>query len=129
LDFWVASTCARWLTETVGGMADGADQLAAAIRQVIYDAVQSALRSQPAPEPSLPPLEPPKFFEGNQTGWPRERMLLSLLEVQHRLSLGRSTLYQLLRDGRIPCVKIGRRRFGTATALADYIESLCVPGE
>jgi excisionase family DNA binding protein len=103
-------------------MTDSADQLAAAIRRVIDDAMHAALRAQPLPE--SPPPEPPKPFEDKQIGWPPQRRLYPLKEVQQRLSIGRSTMYQLLGNGQLPSVKIGRRRFVTAAALDAYIEGL-----
>jgi excisionase family DNA binding protein len=106
-------------------MTDSADQLAAAIRRVIDDAVHAALRAQPLPEP-LPPLPPgpPKLVEDKQIEWPPERMLYPLTEVQQRLSISRSTVYQLVGNGELPSVKIGRRRFVTAAALDAYIDGL-----
>ena len=107
-------------------MPDSADQLAAAIRRVIDDAVRAALRMQPLPQPPPPPLppEPPKPAEDNQIEWPPERMLYPLKEIQQRLSISRSTVYQLVGDGQLASVKIGRRRFVTAAALAAYIDGL-----
>ncbi len=100
-------------------MTDSADQLAAAIRRVINDAVHAALRAQPLPE-RPPRPEPPKPVED----WPPERMLDPLKEIQQRLSISRSTVYQLVGNGQLPSVKIGRRRFVTAAALDAYIEGL-----
>jgi excisionase family DNA binding protein len=99
-------------------MTETADQLAAAIRQVINDAVQAALKAQqlPAPlppDPSKPVDEPPPV-----------RVLYPLREIQQKLGVSRSTVYQLLSDGQLPSVKIGRRRFVTAAALTAYIEGL-----
>ncbi|MBY0286199.1 MAG: helix-turn-helix domain-containing protein [Mycobacteriaceae bacterium] len=51
-------------------------------------------------------------------------MLYPLREIQHLLSISRSTVYQLLGDGRLSSVNIGRRRFVTAAALSDYIDRL-----
>src|SRR3982074_1890649 len=99
-------------------MTDTADQLAAAIRQVIDDAVHAALRAQPLPAPRPP--EPPKPVEE----WSPERMLYPLKEIQEKLSVSRSTVYQLLNDGQLPSVRIGRRRLVTAAALNAYIEGL-----
>jgi excisionase family DNA binding protein len=99
-------------------MTDTADQLAAAIRQVIDDAVQAALRAQPLP--AGPPLEAPRPVDE----WPPERMLYSLKEIQQKLSIGRTTVYQLMSDGQLPSVTIGRRRFVTAAALGAYIQGL-----
>lgn len=38
--------------------------------------------------------------------------------------LGRTKLYELTRDGSIRSVKIGRRRFWPAAAVAAYVERL-----
>jgi excisionase family DNA binding protein len=100
-------------------MTDSADELAAAIRRVINDAVHAALRAQPPPE-RLPPPEPPKSVEE----WPPERMLYPLKEIQQMLCISRTTVYQLLGDGQLPSVKIGCRRFVTAAALDAYVEGL-----
>ncbi len=56
--------------------------------------------------------------------WPPERMLYPLNEMQHMLSISRSTVYQLLGDGQLRSVTIGRRRFVTAAAVSAYIEGL-----
>jgi excisionase family DNA binding protein len=99
-------------------MTDAAEQLAAAIRQVVNEAVEAALQGQVAVEP--PPPEPPKAVDQ----WPPERMLFSLKEVQHRLSVSRTTIYELIGGGQLPSVTIGRRRFVTAAALGAYVEGL-----
>lgn len=98
-------------------MTDSTDHLAAAIRQVVDDAIQAALRANPPP---LPPPELPKPVDE----WPPKRKLYPLTEVQKKLSIGRSTVYQLVGDGQLPSVKIGRRRFVTAAALDAYVEGL-----
>jgi excisionase family DNA binding protein len=105
-------------TNCNSSMTDSADQLAAAIRQVVADAVQAALKAQSVPEP--PPLKPPKPVDE----WPPERMLYPLREIQQKLSISRSTVYQLVGDGQLASVKIGHRRFVTAAALHAYIEGL-----
>jgi len=98
-------------------MADTADQLAAAIRQLIDDAVQAALKAQqpPAPLPSerTRPLEE----------LPQSRALYPLRDIQQMLGISRSTVYQLLSNGQLPSVKVGRR-FVTAAALRAYIDGL-----
>jgi excisionase family DNA binding protein len=99
-------------------MTDTADHLAAAIRHIIDDAVQAALRAQPHTAP-LPP-KPPKPAEDLSP----ERMLYPLKEIQQMLSISRTMVYQLLSDGQLPSVTIGRRRFVTAAALSAYIEGL-----
>lgn len=98
-------------------MTDSADHLAAAIREVVADAIQAALRANPSPRPQP---EPPKPDDN----WPPERRLHPLKEVQRKLSIGRSTVYQLVGNGQLPSVTIGSRRFVTAAALNAYIEGL-----
>jgi excisionase family DNA binding protein len=51
-------------------------------------------------------------------------MLYPLKEIQQKLGVSRTTVYQLLSGGQLPSVKIGRRRFVTAAALTAYIEGL-----
>jgi excisionase family DNA binding protein len=99
-------------------MTDSADHLAAAIRDVINDAVRAALRAQPLTQPS-PPSAPKTTDES-----PPERTLHPLTEIQRMLRISRSTVYQLIGDGRLASVKIGRRRFVTAAALGAYVEGL-----
>ncbi|WP_445169891.1 helix-turn-helix domain-containing protein [Mycolicibacterium sp. Dal123E01] len=108
-------------------MADAAHELAAAIRAVVHDAVLAALRSQSqsqSPTQTQSPSDSPKPLEERRTEWKVERMLYPLNEVQQRLGVGRSTLYQLLGGGQLLSVKIGHRRFVTATALDAYVQAL-----
>jgi excisionase family DNA binding protein len=100
-------------------MPDSADHLAAAIREVFADAVQAALTANSSPRPRPRPEPPTPVDE-----WPPERRLHPIKEIQQKLSIGRSTVYQLVRDGQLPSVKIGRRRFVTTAALNAYIEGL-----
>jgi excisionase family DNA binding protein len=101
-----------------GSMTDSADHLAAAIRQVIDDAVEAALKAQRRPAP----LQSIALKTVDER--PPERMLYSLKELQQRLCVSRTTIYQLLSDGLLPSVKIGSRRLVTATALSAYVEAL-----
>lgn len=95
-------------------MTDSADHLAAAIRQIVKEAVEAALRTQ-SPRSPLP--TPPG-------GPPTDRMLYSVKEVQTRLGISRSTVYHLLTDGHLASVRVGSRRFVTAAALTDYVQGL-----
>ena len=52
---------------------------------------------------------------------PDERLLLSVDEAAHRLSIGRSLLYELLAAGEIRSIHVGRLRRVPIAALADYI--------
>lgn len=45
-------------------------------------------------------------------------------DVMSLLSLGRSTLYEELRSGRLRSVRVGRVRLIPAAAIADYIALL-----
>jgi excisionase family DNA binding protein len=47
-----------------------------------------------------------------------------LNEIQPKLGSGRSMVYQLINDGRLPSVKIGSRRFVTGAALHAYVDGL-----
>jgi excisionase family DNA binding protein len=50
--------------------------------------------------------------------------LLTVEEAARRLSLGRTTLYALLKEGQITSVRIGRLRRIPAEALTAYITRL-----
>jgi hypothetical protein len=73
--------------------------LAAAIRQVIDDAVPAALRA-----PAQLPPEPPNPAQE----WPPDRMLYPLNEIQQKLGVGRTTVYQLIGGFRVAADVIGR---------------------
>ena len=51
-------------------------------------------------------------------------LLLPPAEAARLLSVGRSTLYELMESGAIPFVKIGRSRRIRREALEAYIEAL-----
>ncbi|WP_280256154.1 helix-turn-helix domain-containing protein [Nocardia wallacei] len=50
--------------------------------------------------------------------------LLTETEVRERIPIGHSKYYELIGSGELRSVKIGRRRFVTEQAVADYIDSL-----
>jgi excisionase family DNA binding protein len=52
------------------------------------------------------------------------RLLLTPTEAAHALGIGRSKLYELLRDGVVPSVTIGACRRIVGTDLADVIDRL-----
>ncbi len=99
-------------------MTDSADHLAVAIRQIVQESVEAALRTQT--QPRLSPPEPPRSVDQPTD----DRLLYSVKEIQSKLNIGRSTLYHLLEDGQLPSVRIGRRRFVTAAALTEYVRGL-----
>ena len=53
-----------------------------------------------------------------------DEQLLTVTEVADRLSLSRSKVYELLSQGDIPSVHIGRARRVAATALDEWIARL-----
>lgn len=50
--------------------------------------------------------------------------LVSVNEAQETLGIKRSTLYDLMYDGKLESVKIGRRRLIPAQAIEAFIEGL-----
>ena len=53
-----------------------------------------------------------------------DRLLLTPAAAAEKLSLARSTVYQLVLTGELESIKIGRSRRVLASALTDYIERL-----
>lgn len=51
------------------------------------------------------------------------KLLLTVEEAASRLSLGRSTVYELLAAGRIASIQVGRARRIPVTSLEIFIES------
>lgn len=51
-------------------------------------------------------------------------ILLTVEQAAHRLSVGRTVMYQLIRSGQIETVKIGRLRRIPTDALRRYVNSL-----
>lgn len=50
--------------------------------------------------------------------------LLTEKEVRERIPIGHSKYYELIGSGELRSVKIGRRRFVTEQAVAEYIDGL-----
>lgn len=55
---------------------------------------------------------------------PEPRVLLTVEEAAKRLSLGRTTVFQLLKTGRLQSVRVGRLRRIPTEALDEYARSL-----
>ena len=53
-----------------------------------------------------------------------ERLLLTPEEVGHLLGLGRSMIYQMIRSGEIPSVKVSKTIKVRRTDLVRYIDGL-----
>ena len=52
------------------------------------------------------------------------RLLLDIVEVCHRLSVGRTTVYKLMAGRDLRIVKIGRRSLVAAESLTRYVDGL-----
>lgn len=50
-----------------------------------------------------------------------ERLAYSIAEVCELTGLSRSLVYDILNDGRLGCIKVGRRRIITAQQLAAFL--------
>ncbi len=57
-------------------------------------------------------------------GPPLTRTLLSVEAAATQLSIGRTTMYALLKTGAIESVRVGRLRRVPASALTDYVARL-----
>ena len=55
---------------------------------------------------------------------PPEMRLFTVRDAMQLLSLGRNTIFELIRSGRLRSVKEGRCRLIPGTAIADYIKLL-----
>lgn len=53
-----------------------------------------------------------------------DKLLYSMKDGQVITSLGRTKFLELVRDGEIPTVRVGRRRMVTAQALRTFVDSL-----
>jgi excisionase family DNA binding protein len=51
-----------------------------------------------------------------------QRLPLTVSEAAHRLGIGRSLLYELLADGQVESIHVGRLRRIPTDALATYID-------
>lgn len=58
------------------------------------------------------------------TGDPDEKLLLSVVEAARRLGIGRTLMYELLRSGQIPSVRVGRLRKVATAALEAFVTGL-----
>ena len=53
-----------------------------------------------------------------------QKMLLTPVEAATTLGIGRSKVYELLRVGALPSVRIGRCRRIPVTGITEYLDSL-----
>lgn len=61
-------------------------------------------------------------LEKTKKGAVPAELLLSLEEACRRLGIGRTTLYQQMKEGKLAYVKIGRRRLVSVKAIERFIE-------
>lgn len=52
------------------------------------------------------------------------RLLLRIDEAGHRLNLGRTVMYELIRSGRLRSVKIGKLRLIPSSAVIEFVDQL-----
>lgn len=57
------------------------------------------------------------------------KLLLSTEEAAQRLGIGRTRMYELLRSGEVPSVKLGRSRRVRPEDLNEYVERLVLGEE
>ncbi|MGK5442670.1 helix-turn-helix domain-containing protein [Micromonospora sp. URMC 105] len=55
---------------------------------------------------------------------PENRVVLTIEEAAHRLGIGRTTMYALIKTGQIRTVTIGRLRRVPAFCLDEYVRNL-----
>jgi excisionase family DNA binding protein len=68
--------------------------------------------------------------EGVSDGHADPKVLLRIAEAAHRLSLGRSTVYEMVAAGQLPVVRWGRAARIPASAIADWVQrQLAAEGE
>jgi excisionase family DNA binding protein len=53
-----------------------------------------------------------------------DKLLLSIDEARTRLGLGRTLMWELVRRGEVPSVRVGRRRLVATVELERYVERL-----
>lgn len=51
-----------------------------------------------------------------------DKLLLTVEEAAHRMSIGRSHLYELLRRGEVPSIRLGRARRIPVSALSEFVQ-------
>ena len=52
------------------------------------------------------------------------RLLLRVDEAGHRLNLGRTVMYELIRSGRLRSVKVGKLRLIPPSAVVEFVAQL-----
>ena len=89
------------------------------IRAVVRDAVREALDEadrQPAPPPAVQASERTPDVKA-----------YSVVDAAHQLGLSRSKLYELIADGELETIHVGRRRLVSAAALDRLVTARAEP--
>lgn len=75
--------------------------------------------------PVRTPNAPHDVIDLNVRG--NNRLLLTVEEAADRLGIGRSLMYELIGDGQVASIRVGRLRRVPAEALAEYVAALRHP--
>jgi excisionase family DNA binding protein len=86
------------------------------------DHASSAIRPMRGRRPASNPTEVHNRQENWSPPHDGQRLLLTVSEAAQRLGIGRSLLYELLADGQVESIHVGRLRRIPTDALADYID-------
>lgn len=78
---------------------------------------------------NLQPLNPPQTVieqesKAMTTPLPKAKLAYSVIEVADQLGVGRTMVYDLIRVGMLPSIKIGERRLVARTDLEAFVEAL-----
>jgi excisionase family DNA binding protein len=95
-----------------------------AIRQVVHDAVREALAGLDLTPAAAPEAE----LAVSETHTP---MAMSVVAAAERLGLSRSTVYDLIADGSLATLRVGRRRLVTESAIEEFLAGrvVCEAGQ
>jgi excisionase family DNA binding protein len=117
-------------------MTDAADRLAEAIRDLVNEAVQASVMNSSAAKPQQTAAPAPKpeqirdevrrvyaeSFANEAAAAPAR--LNNVEQVQERLGVGHSTVFELIASNKLRSVKVGRRRLVPEQSLRDFIADL-----
>ncbi|GJO17886.1 hypothetical protein NJB1507_08450 [Mycobacterium marinum] len=107
-------------------MSDASDRLAQALRDLINEAVEAAVkRERPTPSSARVGEHPEVPRDSDRCQWCNKkhvRHLMSVTEARQQLGgISRSKFYALVKEGELPLVKIGSRSFVQAEELDDFV--------
>jgi excisionase family DNA binding protein len=109
-------------------VSDAVERLAAALRDLVDEAVQAAVDRDCPISPPARVTEPPKEVPGDDFDlcpWCNKkhmRHLMPVTEARHQLGgISPTTFYALVKEGELSLIKIGRRSFVQAEDLDDFL--------